>query len=143
MESNKDIIRDYVSKFNAGDLSGIVHLFSKDAQIHGVLGWGSLDVVLPIWEQLVNGLSIHLKIESIIAEGNHVAVKYTETGTSRAPFFDKPATGKTYKLLAMEWFLIQDHKIHKRWGARDAASQAFQLGWNNAATKDDVQIAKG
>ena len=143
MESNKDIIRDYVSKFNAGDLSGIMQLFSKDDQIHGVLGWGTVDEVLPIWEQLVNGLRMHLKIESIIAEGNFVAVKYTETGTSVAQFFDKPVTGKSYELQAMEWFYIQGHKIHKRWGARDAASQAIQLGWNNAATKDDVIIFKG
>jgi len=33
-----------------------------------------------------------------------------------------------YELVAMEWFVIHDGKIQRRWGARDSASQARQLG---------------
>jgi hypothetical protein len=28
----------------------------------------------------------------------------------------------------MEWFVLRDGRIHRRWGARDAASQARQIG---------------
>jgi hypothetical protein len=28
----------------------------------------------------------------------------------------------------MEWFVIRDGRIQRRWGARDAASQMRQLG---------------
>jgi hypothetical protein len=37
-------------------------------------------------------------------------------------------TGKSFELVAMEWFISKEGKIHRRWGARDAASQARQLG---------------
>jgi hypothetical protein len=40
-----------------------------------------------------------------------------------------PATGKSYEMVAMEWFEIKDGLIHRRWGARDSASQSKQLGW--------------
>ena len=75
----------------------------------------------------------------MIAEGDVVAVRYKETGTALAPFFDKPATGKSYEVVAMEWFVVRAGKIERRWGARDAASQAEQLGWDTPASKSDVK----
>ena len=103
--------------------------------IHGVLGWGKVDDVMPIWQHLVNSIAMQLHIDAIVAEGDVVAVRYTERGTARAPFFDKPATGKSYELVAMEWFELADGKIRRRWGARDSATQARQLGWEEAARR--------
>lgn len=51
-----------------------------------------------------------------------------QRGTFRAPAFGKESTGKSYELVAMEWFVVRDGTIQRRWGARDAASQARQLG---------------
>jgi predicted ester cyclase len=67
-------------------------------------------------------------LEALIAEGDEVAVRYTERGTFRRPAFGREPTGKSYELVAMEWFTISGGKIVRRWGARDAASQARQLG---------------
>jgi steroid delta-isomerase-like uncharacterized protein len=138
METNKNVIRQYVEYFNAGDLDRLRSLFATDALIHGVLGWGEVDVVMPIWRQLAESLQMHLTIEDIIAEGDIVAVRYQETGTARASFFGKPATGRSYELVAMEWFVVRGGKIERRWGARDAASQGVQLGWDAPARKTDV-----
>ncbi|HSG66824.1 MAG TPA: ester cyclase [Gammaproteobacteria bacterium] len=142
MEANKRVVEKYVSCFNVGDLAGLSEVFSADALIYGVLGWGKVGDVMPIWKQLVDGLAMRLEIEDIIAQGDVVAVRYKETGRAKAPFFDKPATGKTYELVAMEWFVIRDGKIERRWGARDAASQAQQLGWTAPATKSDVEASR-
>ena len=125
---NKSIVRAYVEAFNRGDLEGLRALFREDAEIQGVLGRGVVDKVMPIWRQLVEGYTMHLEIEEIIGEGDRVAVRYTETGTFVAPAFGHEPTGKSYTLVAMEWFVIEDGKIARRWGARDAASQARQLG---------------
>jgi len=57
-----------------------------------------------------------------------VAARYIETGTFRAPAFGRQPTGKSCELVAMEWFEIEDGKIKHRWGARDSASPAQQLG---------------
>ncbi|RIA09161.1 steroid delta-isomerase-like uncharacterized protein [Flavobacteriaceae bacterium MAR_2010_72] len=136
---NKAVIQHYVNAFNSGDLDGLRSLFSPDALVYGVLGWGKVDEVMPIWKLLVNALHMQLKIEDMVAEGDVVAVRYIESGKSLAPFFDKPATGNSYELVAMEWFIIKNGKIERRWGARDAASQSKQLGWDQPATKADVE----
>jgi steroid delta-isomerase-like uncharacterized protein len=127
-EHNKQVVRDYVEAFNRGDLDALRALFSEDAEIQGVLGKGLMDKVMPIWRQLVEGYGMQLTIEEMIAEGDMVAVRYTERGTFRAPAFGHSPTGKSYELVAMEWFVVRDGKIQRRWGARDSASQARQLG---------------
>jgi len=129
METDKDIVRAYVERFNAGDLEGLGELFTEDALVYGVLGWGKIDEVMPIWKQLVESLAMQLEIIDMIAEDDKVAVRYVERGRSQAAFFDKPATGQSYELVAMEWFEIAEGRIRRRWGARDAATQARQLGW--------------
>src|SRR2546425_12325097 len=127
-ESNKKIVLDYVDAFNRGDLEALRRLFTDDALVYGVLGWGGLDVVVPIWKELHESLAIQLQIAAIIAEGDTVAVRYVERGTSLQPFRGLPATGKSFEVVAMEWFIIKDGRIHRRWGARDSASQSRQMG---------------
>lgn len=128
LERNKEVVRQYVAAFNAGDLDRLRTLFTGDAVVHGVLGWGTLDVVEPIWRMLHESLAIELTIESIIAEGDLVAVRYSERGTFRAPFLGHEPTGKSFELVAMEWFEFREGRIARRWGARDSASQARQIG---------------
>jgi steroid delta-isomerase-like uncharacterized protein len=127
-EENKAIVFKYVDAFNRGDLDALRALFAGDAEIQGVFGRGLMDKILPIWRQLIEGYGVQFTVEDICAEGDVVAVRYTERGTFRAPAFGNEPTGKSYELVAMEWFVIRDGKVQRRWGARDAASQARQLG---------------
>ncbi len=130
-DAAKQTIRDYAAAFSAGDLERVRALHTPDAIVRGVLGWGSVDDVMPIWRDLVDALGMQLEIESLIAEGDLVAARYKETGISRAPFRGLPVTGRSYELVAMEWYEMKGGLIHRRWGARDAASQARQLGWSS------------
>jgi steroid delta-isomerase-like uncharacterized protein len=128
-DENKQVVLQYVEAFNRGDLDGLCRLFTPDAVIYGVLGWGDLDQVRPIWKDLIECYQLNLQVEGIIAEGNVVAVRYIERGTSVRPFRGgAPATGRSYEIVAMEWFEIKDGRIHRRWGARDSAAQARQMG---------------
>ena len=127
-EENKAVVRQYVEAFNRGDLEALRRLFAADALVYGVLGWGGLDLVAPIWKELHDAFAIQLSPEQMIAEGDLVAVRYTERGAFRGPFRGHQPTGKSYELVAMEWFVLRDGKILRRWGARDAASQARQIG---------------
>lgn len=127
-EEAKAVVRQYVAAFNRGDLDELKALLAEGAEIQGVLGKGLIEKIEPVWRQLIEGYGMQLKIEELIAEGNIVAARYAETGTFRAPAFGNQPTGKSYELTAIEWFEIEDGKIKRRWGARDAASQARQLG---------------
>lgn len=124
----KKVVHEYVEAFNRGDLDTLKSLLADDAEIQGVLGMGQFDKIAPIWRQLIDGYRMQLHVQSLIAEANIVAARYIERGTFIAKAFGVEPTGRTYELVAMEWFEIENHKIKRRWGARDAASQARQLG---------------
>jgi steroid delta-isomerase-like uncharacterized protein len=126
--ANQKIVRNYVDAFNRGDEDRLRSLFTEDALVYGVLGWGGLEQVVPIWREIKAAFNIQLQVESTIAEDDIVAVRYTERGTSVGPFRGGPVTGKSFEVVAMEWFEIKDGKIHRRWGARDNAAQLRQMG---------------
>lgn len=128
-EANKDVVRRYADAFSRGDIDALEReIFAPDAVVQGVLGWGGMDVVVPIWRELHAALKIELHIEELIAEGDTVAARYTERGTFVGAFRGNEPTGKPYELVAMEWFTLRDGKIVRRWGARDHASQMRQIG---------------
>jgi predicted ester cyclase len=127
-ESNKAVVQQYVDAFNHGDFEQLRSLFTPDAAIYGVLGFGSLEVAMPVWQELHHGLGMKLTVEALVAEGDVVAARYTERGTFVGPFRGHEPTGRSYEMTAMEWFELKHGKIHRRWGARDAAAQARQLG---------------
>jgi steroid delta-isomerase-like uncharacterized protein len=131
-ETNKQVVLAYVDAFNRGDIEALRRLFTPDALVYGVLGWGGLDVVVPIWQEIQNCFAIQLQVEAIIAEDDTVAVRYTERGKSVQPFRSQPATGRTFEVVAMEWFVMKDGLIHRRWGARDWAAQARQMGLSSS-----------
>ena len=68
-------------------------------------------------------------VDAMVADGDTVAVRYTERGRAVRRFRGNEATGKTYEVVAMEWFTLADGRITRRWGARDSASISRQLGW--------------
>ncbi len=128
LEKNKSVVRAYAEAFNRGDVEAVCRCFASDATVYGVLGWGDLGKARPVWEMLVISFQMKLQIEAMSAEGNVVAVRYTERGTFVAPLRGTEPTGKSYEVVAMEWFEIADDGIKKRWGARDSASIYRQLG---------------
>lgn len=129
MKEPKDIVFAYVDAFNRGDLDGLCALFAPDAKIWGVLGWGSIEVARPVWKDLMEALQMRLTVEAIVAEGDTVAVRYTERGKSVGSFRGQRPTNKSYELIAMEFFEVQDGLIHRRWGARDSGTMNRQLGF--------------
>jgi steroid delta-isomerase-like uncharacterized protein len=126
---NKAAVMEYVAAFNRGDVDSACRLFSPDALVWGVRGWGRMDVVRSFWRDLVERLKMTLQVESMIAEGDVVAVRYTERGTSVKSFGGQGPTGNSYEVAAMEFFEFREGLIHRRWGARDSANIARQLGF--------------
>lgn len=133
-EDIKQTVLDYVEAINSGDYQLLHELFAPDARIQGVTGAGGLEFALPIWKQLYAGLNMRLEVQEMIAEGDSVAVRYREHGRWTGPFLDfTEPTGRAYELVALEWFEVKNGKIISRWAARDAASQARQVGFPTAA----------
>ena len=127
-ELNKKTILAYADAFSRGDFDAVAALCTPDVRIQGVLGAGGLDVAMPVWRDLHHAFALHLKVEEIVSEGDTVAVRFTESGASRNSFRGGPVTGKSYSVVAMEWFKMRDGKIAQRWGARDFAAISSQMG---------------
>ena len=127
-ETNKQTVLAYVEAFNRADMERLRALFSSDALIYGVLGWGDIEKVIPIWQEIHAAFALQLEVNSMIAEGEIVAVRYVERGQSVAAFRGQEATGKSYEAVAMEWFEMRAGLIQRRWGARDSAAQFRQMG---------------
>lgn len=127
-DANKLLVTDYVAAFNARDYEKLRALFARNALIYGVLGKGGFDAVLPIWRELHTGLCTQLHVDEIIAQGDTVAVRYTERGQFNGDFRGHAPTGQPYEIVAMEWFIVHAGKIVQRWGARDAMTIARQVG---------------
>ena len=140
---SKAVVREYVARLNRGDADGLRELFHEHAQIHDATGWLDLDQVVPLWEQAIDGLGVDLDIEHIIAEEDAIALLYTERGWSRAPYLGRPATGRSYELPAVDWFVIEEGRIVRQWRVRDRSSLARQLGWDEspAARSEKAVIA--
>ena len=126
-EQNKRVVMSYVDAFNRGDLDAVRAMFAPDALIHGALGWGGLETAVPIWEQLMRCFQLSLEVDAVAAEGDAVVVRYTERGRSVQSFCGGPVTGKDYEVLAMEWFVVKEGHIERRWGVRDAAAMFRQM----------------
>jgi steroid delta-isomerase-like uncharacterized protein len=127
-EENKNLVLKYVEAFNRADYDALRQLFATDALVYGVLGWGEIEKVIQIWREIHAAFALQLKVEALAAEGETVAARYTERGTSVGEFRGQAPTGKSFEVVAMEWFIIKDGRIHRRWGARDSASQFRQMG---------------
>lgn len=127
-EENKRVVLEYVEAFNRRDAEALRRLFTEDALVYGVLGWGGMDKVFPVWRELWEAFDLRMQVESAIAEGDTVAVRYTERGTSVGTFRGLGPTGLPYEVVAMEWFVLKGGLIHRRWGARDSAAQLRQMG---------------
>lgn len=140
---SKAIVREYVARINRGDSDGLRELYHEHAQIHEANEWLDLDQVTPMWEQAIDGLGVDLDIERIIAEEEAIALLYTERGWSRAPYLGQPATGRSYELPAVDWFVIEEGRIARQWRIRDRASLARQLGWEQPLSQpqDTARIA--
>lgn len=127
-EQNKRVVLGYVDAFNRGDIDAVGATFAADALIHGAMGWGGLDTARLVWSELMRCFQVSLEVDAVVAEGDNVVVRYTERGRSVQPFHGGPVTGRDYELVAMEWFVVKEGHIERRWGARDAASMFRQMG---------------
>ena len=54
MNNGKAVVLAYVEAFNRGDLDGVCQLFTKDAVVFGVLGWGTVEQARPVWKDLIS-----------------------------------------------------------------------------------------
>lgn len=70
----------------------------------------------------------HVRLEQMIAEGDHVAVRAIYTGTQSGPMGDFPASGNKVDGPFIAFFRIESGKIAELWVEWDNVAMLTQLG---------------
>lgn len=72
---------------------------------------------------------VHMRIVSLIAEGDEVAGRFTCSATHLGPWHGQPATGRRFMdVAAVYFFRLRDGRIAETWALEDNASRLLQLG---------------
>ena len=70
----------------------------------------------------------HWEIEDIVASGDTVAVRLTDTGTPQAEWLGLVPAGKSFRVREFAVYRFRDHKIAQMWFVLDVPAIAAQLG---------------
>ena len=131
-ERNAAVVRRFIDgAVNGGDLAVIDETWAEDMTWHG----GSLGTfagrdafkafatanAAGAWEDM------HLEIHELIAHGDRVVARFTNSGTNVGPFMDRPATGKHAEWLGMGIYTVRDGRIAEAWFAEDIFGMMLQL----------------
>ena len=132
-DANKAMIRRFVEEVkNKRQLEQLGDIFRADYKEHnatvssfgpGIVGYRNF------LNHLFTGFPEDtVTIDQIVAEGDMVTYRGTETGTHRAEFLGIPATGKSATWTEIQFFRIEDGKVVEHWVDIDIFSWFQQLG---------------
>lgn len=132
-EPNKTIVRRYFEEvFNAKQLELVGQLFAPDA-IYSIAGLpepvrGSAAIQGAAAGFLAGIPDLHMTIESLIAEADQVAVRYTGRGTHQGDLMGIPPTGNHVVLPGIAIYRLAEGKIAAGWDSADIVALLAQLG---------------
>ncbi|MEA2520779.1 MAG: hypothetical protein QOI81_425 [Actinomycetota bacterium] len=128
---NKEVARRlYDEVLNKRDLDQLDYLATPDYIEHDPLpGQGTgLQGLKDRMTALVNGLDPTFTLEDVIAEGDRVAVRWTNSGTHIAEFLGIPATGRSFSIHGIDIYRMENGKLAEHWHVVDMYGQMIQLG---------------
>ncbi len=130
-QDNKAVIRRLVEEvYNEGNLDVVDELVAPDLFDHAAVlehqhGIDAFKHVIT-WVRDISS-DVHYDIDDIIAEGDKVAVRMTQSGTQTGPIRDIP-TGRRFSVDHVHWFRLADGKVAEMWAVRDDLTRLQQLG---------------
>jgi predicted ester cyclase len=71
---------------------------------------------------------MHLTVSEIVAAGNKVVVRFTNSGTQTGPFLGAPPPGRHAEWLGIGIYTVTGGKISEGWFGEDILGMLLQLG---------------
>ena len=71
---------------------------------------------------------LRFTLEDVIAEGDRVAVRWTNAGTDSGGFMGIPPTGKEFGIAGIDIHVVRDGRLAEHWHVVDLLGQMQQLG---------------
>ena len=77
---------------------------------------------------LIEGLASTYTVEDVVAEGDRVVVRWTNTGTHSGPFLGAPPTGRPFSIAGIDIYRIENDLMAEHWHVVDQLTMLQQLG---------------
>jgi len=134
--TNRQLIQEWVERFNNGDIERVVELFAEDGENFGrrVGRDGVRAVLRDIYTRFPDAkLRIHEWLVDTDRVGFRATYSGTHLGVGRLPvdggmLIGVPPTKKSFAVLHMHMFRVEHELIQEHWGARDDIGMMRQLG---------------
>ena len=127
------VVRRFLDEVvDGGNLEAIDQLWAEDLAWHGG-SLGDLYGLAALKAHMVASASgaftgMHLTVNEIVAAGNKVVVRFTNSGTQTGPFMGTPPTGKHAEWLGIGIYTVTGGKISEGWFGEDILGMLLQLG---------------
>lgn len=133
LEKNKEVVKRFIEISNAANWDQLVDVVAADFRRHSAATAGqpvrSLEEFVALQEGFMTTFpDQHVRLDHMIAEGDHVAVRATYTGTQSGPMGDFPASGNRVDGPFIAFFRIESGKIAELWVEWDNVDMLTQLG---------------
>jgi steroid delta-isomerase-like uncharacterized protein len=136
VERNKETARRFYEEvLNEGNLDLLDELAVPDYETHDPLP-GQRTGLVGLKDRvnmLREGMAPRFTIQDIIAEGDKVVVRWTNSGKMVGEFLGMPANGKTFTIPGIDIYRVQGDKLAEHWHVIDALGQMMQIGLFPAA----------
>ena len=132
IEANKELVRTYTQTvFNEHRTDRASEFFAPDVEWHGgTLGTvEGADNVAAVVSGFIAALpDLAASEQSIVAEGDTVAVRYVVEATHQGDLLGIPATGRRVRWDAVDVYRVSNGKIAEEWAADDMLAVLIGLG---------------
>ena len=129
--TNKLLVRKMVEAINTRNLVALDELMASDLVLHmhaqQTQGWNINKRVIE--DEIKAFPDFHITIEDIIADGEKVWVRFTETGTHRGTYHGFAPTGNTLSYTVVAIWRTIEGKIVEGWIVYDQLEFLQQLGF--------------
>ena len=130
-EANKSLARRiFEEALNGRNLAVLDELAASDYREHSPLPGQrtGLEGLRDRYAMVLKGLDPQFTIEDVIAEGDRVVLRWTNSGTHVGEFLGMPPTGKSFTTVGIEIWRVQDGRLAEHWDVVDVFGQLMQLG---------------
>lgn len=129
-EINKRSVKRLYELLNASSVEAVADLVSEHYTEHDPLPGqgGGRNGALDRFSMITTGLAPHFAIDDVVAEGDRVVVRWTNTGTHVGEFAGIPATGKPFSIVGIDIYRVSEGLLVEHWHVIDQLAMLGQLG---------------
>ena len=130
---NKEVVKLFIEVSNDANWDQLADIVAADFRRHSAATAGepvrSLEEFIALQQGFMTTFpDQHVRLDYMIAEGNHVAIRATYTGTQSGPMGNFPASGNRVDGPFIAFFRIESGKIAELWVEWDNVDMLSQLG---------------